>query len=84
MLWLCATGVDGAGSPRLWLWAVDRLSGVTMNGVPRTAVVRASLETEPREAPAGNAMDEITGAVSFLDRTKARRRAGDMLASRAP
>ncbi len=34
VLWLCATGVDGAGSPRLWLWAVDRLSGVTMNGAP--------------------------------------------------
>ena len=32
VLWLCATAVDSDGSLRLWLWAVDRLSGVTMNG----------------------------------------------------
>jgi len=29
-----AAGDDERGTRRLWLWAVDRLSGVTMNGVP--------------------------------------------------
>jgi hypothetical protein len=32
VLWLCATARDTSGAPRMWLWAVDRLFGVTMNG----------------------------------------------------
>ena len=32
VLWVAATGCGEDGRRRLWLWAVDRLSGVTMNG----------------------------------------------------
>jgi hypothetical protein len=32
VLWVAASGCSEDGRRRLWLWAVDRLSGVTMNG----------------------------------------------------
>lgn len=32
VLWVCAIGYNRSGERQLWLWAVDRLSGVTMNG----------------------------------------------------
>ena len=34
VLWIAAAGRESGGGRRLWLWAVDRLSGITMNGGP--------------------------------------------------
>lgn len=49
VLWLCATAVDKSGSPRLWLWAVDRLSGVTMNGASACLLASMTLRHLPRD-----------------------------------
>lgn len=51
VLWVAASGCGEDGRRRLWLWAVDRLSGVTMNGAvlvkpPTYLVLTAQVDVE--------------------------------------